>query len=74
MIDDNLNFDPTIFIAATAVVLGEVTIGKHSSIWFNTVIRGDMGPISIGEKCNIQDSSVLHAWSLETMSPSVTVG
>ena len=61
MIDDNLTFDPTIFIAPTAVILGDVTIGKHSSIWFNTIVRGDMGVISIGENTNIQDASVLHA-------------
>jgi carbonic anhydrase/acetyltransferase-like protein (isoleucine patch superfamily) len=76
MIDDNLKFDPTIFIAPTAVILGEVTIGKHSSIWFNTVIRGDMGPISIGEKCNIQDSSVLHGYIAKpvVVGDNVTVG
>lgn len=61
MIDDNLSFDSTIFIAPTAVVIGSVTIGKHSSIWFNTIIRGDMGTVSIGEHTNIQDASILHA-------------
>ena len=61
MIDDNLTFDPTIFIAPTAVILRDGTIGKHSSIWFNTIVRGDMGTISIGENTNIQDASVLHA-------------
>jgi carbonic anhydrase/acetyltransferase-like protein (isoleucine patch superfamily) len=76
MIDDNLNFDPTIFIAPTAVVLGEVTIGRHSSIWFNTIIRGDVGPISIGESTNIQDASILHAdvGKPVTVGDNVTVG
>jgi carbonic anhydrase/acetyltransferase-like protein (isoleucine patch superfamily) len=76
MIDDSLNFDPTIFIAPTAVILGKVTIGKHSSIWFNAVIRGDVGPITIGENTNIQDGSILHAYYGKpvTVGDNVTVG
>lgn len=76
MMDDNLSFDPTIFIAPTAVILGEVTIGKHSSIWFNTIIRGDVEQISIGENTNIQDASILHADIGEpvTVGSNVTVG
>jgi carbonic anhydrase/acetyltransferase-like protein (isoleucine patch superfamily) len=76
MMDDNLHFDPTIFIAPTAVVLGEVTIGNHSSIWFNTIIRGDVEPISIGENTNIQDASILHAdiGKPVTVGSNVTVG
>ncbi|MDJ0767006.1 MAG: gamma carbonic anhydrase family protein, partial [Myxococcota bacterium] len=41
-------------------MLGDVTIGKEASVWYNTVVRGDMAPISIGEKTNIQDLSLLH--------------
>ncbi len=52
--------DPSSFIAPGAVVLGDVTIGKEASVWYNTVVRGDMAPISIGEKTNIQDLSLLH--------------
>ena len=52
--------DPTAFIAPGATVLGDVTIGKEASVWYNSVIRGDMAPISIGEQTNIQDLSVLH--------------
>lgn len=48
------------FIAPGAVVLGDVTIGADSSIWYHTVVRGDMAPISVGEKTNIQDLAVLH--------------
>lgn len=50
----------TCFIAPGAAVIGEVAIGKNSSVWFNTVLRGDMAPIIIGENTNIQDSCVLH--------------
>jgi carbonic anhydrase/acetyltransferase-like protein (isoleucine patch superfamily) len=49
-----------VFIAKGAVVLGQVTIGNNSSIWFNCVVRGDVGEILIGENCNIQDLSMLH--------------
>lgn len=49
------------FIAENAVVIGEVSIGKDCSIWFNTVIRGDVNSIQIGDKVNIQDGVVIHA-------------
>ncbi|HQY30580.1 MAG TPA: gamma carbonic anhydrase family protein, partial [Thermomicrobiales bacterium] len=49
-----------VFIAPGAVVVGDVTIGKGSSIWFNVVLRGDVAPIRIGEGTNIQDLSLLH--------------
>ena len=52
--------DPTAFIAPGATVLGDVTIGKEASVWYHSVIRADMAPISIGEQTNIQDLSVLH--------------
>jgi carbonic anhydrase/acetyltransferase-like protein (isoleucine patch superfamily) len=48
------------FIADNAVVTGDVTIGEHSSLWFNSVIRGDVAPTIIGKKVNIQDNSILH--------------
>lgn len=53
--------DPTAFIAAGAVVLGNVTIGAQSSIWFNAVARGDSEAIRIGRQTNVQDLSLLHA-------------
>lgn len=55
-----LVIDPTAFIAPGAAVLGDVAIGKESSVWYHSVIRGDMAPITIGEQTNIQDLSVLH--------------
>jgi gamma-carbonic anhydrase len=48
------------FVAAGAVVIGEVTLGEHASIWFNCTVRGDIHYIRIGESTNIQDNSVLH--------------
>ncbi|MBS4191713.1 gamma carbonic anhydrase family protein [Bacillus sp. FJAT-49705] len=48
------------FIADYATITGDVVIGDESSVWFNTVIRGDVAPTIIGNKVNIQDNSVLH--------------
>lgn len=50
-----------VFIAPTAVVAGNVTIGDGASIWYNTVIRGDTEAITIGAKTNIQDNCTIHA-------------
>jgi carbonic anhydrase/acetyltransferase-like protein (isoleucine patch superfamily) len=52
---------PTAFVAPSAVVLGDVTIAEHSSVWFNAVIRGDTERIVIGQQTNIQDGCILHA-------------
>src|SRR3954454_4957262 len=48
------------FIADFTTITGDVEIGDESSVWFNTVIRGDVAPVIIGTKVNIQDNSVLH--------------
>lgn len=50
-----------VFIAPGAVVIGDVTIGDGSSVWFNTVIRGDSDAIVIGRNTNIQDNCTIHA-------------
>ncbi|WP_050616129.1 gamma carbonic anhydrase [Bacillus testis] len=52
--------DKSVFLADHSVVTGDVTIGEQSSIWFNTVIRGDVAPTVIGKRVNVQDHSVLH--------------
>ena len=49
-----------VFIAPTAVLIGDVTIGDGASIWFNAVLRGDMAPIEIGTNTNIQDNCTVH--------------
>ena len=64
------------FVAGTAAVTGDVTLGKDSSVWFSAVIRGDGPSIEIGDGSNIQDGCVLHAdpgFPL-TVGKSVTVG
>lgn len=52
--------DPTVLLCPGAVILGDVHIGEYSSVWFNTVIRGDVFHIRIGQRTNIQDLSMLH--------------
>lgn len=48
------------FVAETAVLIGDVTVGRDSSIWFNTVLRGDVNSITVGDRTNIQDGTVIH--------------
>jgi carbonic anhydrase/acetyltransferase-like protein (isoleucine patch superfamily) len=51
---------PSAFIAPTAAVMGDVTVGQDASIWYHTVLRGDMAPIVIGAQSNIQDGTIVH--------------
>ncbi len=50
-----------VYIAEGAQIIGDITIGEYSSIWFNCVLRGDIESITIGKRTNIQDLSVIHA-------------
>ncbi|MCD8072843.1 MAG: gamma carbonic anhydrase family protein [Alistipes sp.] len=49
-----------VFIAENASIIGDVTIGNDCTIWYNAVLRGDVNPIVIGNRVNIQDGAVLH--------------
>jgi len=49
-----------VYIAKTAVVIGDVTLGAHSSVWYGAVLRGDINRITVGHHTNIQDNAVLH--------------
>lgn len=65
------------FIAANATVVGDVEIGDDCSLWFNTVLRGDVNSIRIGNRVNIQDGSVLHTLyekSTITIADDVSIG
>lgn len=53
-------FDDSNFIAPSADVIGDVTLGAGASIWFNATVRGDVNWIEIGEASNIQDNAVVH--------------
>jgi carbonic anhydrase/acetyltransferase-like protein (isoleucine patch superfamily) len=54
------DISPSCFVEENALVIGDVRIGEHSSVWPFTIIRGDVNKITIGENTNIQDHSVLH--------------
>jgi carbonic anhydrase/acetyltransferase-like protein (isoleucine patch superfamily) len=51
---------PSAFIAPTAAVMGDVSLGEDASVWYNAVLRGDMAPITIGPRSNIQDGTIVH--------------
>ena len=52
--------DDSVFLASGSKIIGDVEIGKNSSVWYNTVIRGDVHYVKIGEQSNVQDCSMLH--------------
>ena len=52
--------DSSAFIAPSAIVMGDVTLGARSSVWYTSVLRGDMAPIVIGADTNIQDGTIVH--------------
>lgn len=65
------------YLAENATIIGDVVIGKDCSIWFNTVLRGDVNSIRIGDRVNIQDGSVLHTLyqkSVVEIGDDVSVG
>lgn len=53
-------FGANCFLAETAVVVGEVTMGDNCTVWFNAVVRGDVHSITIGDNTNIQDGAIIH--------------
>jgi carbonic anhydrase/acetyltransferase-like protein (isoleucine patch superfamily) len=64
------------FLADNATIIGDVIIGNNCSVWFNTVLRGDVNPIRIGNNVNIQDGAVLHTLyrrSVVTIGNNVTI-
>ena len=60
VINQQPKVDPTAFIAPGAVVMGDVTLGPRSSVWYQAVLRGDMAPIVVGEATNLQDATIVH--------------
>jgi gamma-carbonic anhydrase len=68
---------PDAFIAPTAAVIGDVTIGSETGIWFHCLVRGDLNKITIGARTNIQDATVIHVDTGEMstfIGDDVTVG
>jgi carbonic anhydrase/acetyltransferase-like protein (isoleucine patch superfamily) len=68
---------PSCYIDESAQIIGDVTLGEHSSVWMNAVLRGDVYAIRVGANSNIQDCSVLHGMKGQygvTVGDFVTVG
>ncbi len=59
-LDKYPKISPDVFLASGVKIIGDVKIGENSSVWYNTVIRGDVHYINIGKLTNIQDCSMLH--------------
>lgn len=81
LIKEVRGFTPVIgndtYLAETATIIGDVTIGKECSIWFGAVLRGDVNTITIGNKVNIQDGAVIHTLykkSVTTIGNNVSIG
>jgi gamma-carbonic anhydrase len=66
-----------VFVAPDATVIGDVVLGDESSVWFGVVIRGDVFPIRIGARTNLQDGTIVHVTggkAATTLGDDVTVG
>lgn len=68
---------PTAFITADAIVIGDVEIGEDASVWFGSIVRGDVNYIRIGARTNIQDGTIIHVSSKThstVLEDEITVG
>ncbi len=75
--DKRPRIDATAYVPAEAVVIGDVEIGAESSLWFHTVVRGDIHPMRIGARSNVQDNATIHVVGgrfATTVGDGVTVG
>lgn len=54
------HIDPSAFVAASADIIGDVSVGAESSVWFGCVLRGDINRIAVGARSNLQDGTVVH--------------
>ncbi len=72
------NIHPSVFLAPTAVVIGDVTIGAESSVWFGAVLRGDSPDhrVIVGRRTSVQENCVIHVghWGPTIVGDDVTVG
>jgi len=70
------NIDSSCFVAPGAIVIGSVSIGAQSSVWYNAVLRGDFSPIVVRRGANVQDCAVVHVTPVHpvTIGAGATVG
>lgn len=76
-LDRSPQFDDSVFVAPSADIIGDVTIGSLSSVWFNVTIRGDVNWIEIGERSNVQDNVCIHVMNQTgptSIGSEVTIG
>ena len=64
--------DDSILVCSGAAIVGDVTLGKHVSVWYNAVLRGDEGAIRVGDNTNIKDCAVMHEKT--TVGSGCTIG
>lgn len=70
-------FDDSVFVAPSADIIGDVTLGEESSVWFNVTIRGDVNWVEIGDRSNVQDNSCIHVMNQNgptKIGKDVTIG
>jgi gamma-carbonic anhydrase len=75
--DNHPAIHPTAYIAETATIIGDVEIGEDASVWFGSVVRGDVNYIRIGARTNIQDLTMIHVSSkthATVLEEEITVG
>jgi carbonic anhydrase/acetyltransferase-like protein (isoleucine patch superfamily) len=74
--DTQAGLHPSVFVARSVVLIGDVSVGPESSLWFGVVVRGDVGTIRIGARTNVQDGTIIHADPdyPTTLGNGVTVG
>ncbi len=70
-------FGKECYFSENAAIVGEVTMGDECSVWFNAVVRGDVAPVIMGNRCNVQDGAVVHVTNKigpTVMEDDVTIG
>lgn len=60
LLSTRLTVPASAFVAPTAVLVGEVFLGEEASVWYGSVLRGDLAAVRVGERSNVQDGSILH--------------
>lgn len=58
--DKSPTIDPSAYISQGVYIIGDVTLGADSNVWFGSVLRGDVAPITVGKNTNIQDGTIIH--------------
>ena len=60
LLPTRLSLDPGAFVARSAVLVGEVSVGARASVWYGAILRGDLAPVIVGADSNLQDGAIMH--------------